>query len=73
MEQSVIQLLKAKYCAKVIRKYINATDSNKELPNIIILYAMIILQQTWSELRDTTIIYCFKKEGISIQSQLSSK
>lgn len=72
MDQGVIRSLKAKYRAKVIRKYINAIDSNKELPNITILDAMIMLEQSWSTLPDTTIINCFKKAGISIQSQLSS-
>ena len=31
MDQGVIQSLKAKYPAKVIRKYINAMESDKEL------------------------------------------
>ena len=44
MDQGVIQSLKAEYRTKVIRKYINATDSHKELPNIRILDAMIMLE-----------------------------
>ena len=44
MDQGAIQSLKAEYRTKVIRKYINATDSHKELPNIRILDAMIMLE-----------------------------
>ena len=71
MDQGVIRSLRAKYRAKVIRKYINAVDSNKELPKITILDAMVMLEQSWSALPDTTIINCFKK-GISKESQQNS-
>ena len=33
---------------------------------------MIMLEQSWSTLPDTSIINCFKKARISIKSQLSS-
>ena len=56
----------------MIRKYINAIDSNKELPKITILDAMVMLEQSWSMLPDTTIINCFKKAGISKESQQNS-
>ena len=72
MDQGVIRSLKAKYRAKMIRKYINAIDSNKELPKITILDAMVMLEQSWSMLPDTTIINCFKKAGISKESQQNS-
>ena len=72
MDQGVIRSIKARYLAKVIHKYINVSDSNKELPNITILDALIMLEQSWFTLSDTTIINCFTKAGISIQSYLSS-
>ena len=72
MDQGVIRSLKAKYRAKVIRKYINAMESNKELPKITILDAMAMLEQSWSTLPDTTVINCFKKAGISKESQQDS-
>ena len=59
MDQGVIRSLKAKYRAKVIRKYINAMESNKELRKITILDAMAMLEQSWSALPDTTVINCF--------------
>ena len=68
MDQGVIRSLKAKYRAKVIRKYINAMESNKELPKITILDAMAMFEQSWSALPDTTVINCFKKAGISKES-----
>ena len=72
MDQGVIRSLKAKYRAKVIRKYINAMESNKELRKITILDAMAMLEQSWSALPDTTVINCFKKAGISKESQQDS-
>ena len=72
MDQGVIRSLKAKYRAKMIRKYINAIDSNKELPKITILDAMVMLEQSWSMLPGTTITNCFKKAWISKESQQNS-
>ena len=72
MGQGVIRSLKAKYCTKVISKYINAFDSNKELPNITILDGINMLEQLWSTLPDITIFNCFRKAGISRQSQQDS-
>ena len=69
MDQGVIQSLKAKYPPKVIRKYINAMESDKELPKITILDAVAMLKQSWCELPDITIINCFKKAGISKEIQ----
>ena len=72
MAQGVIRSLKAKYRAKVIRKYISAVDSNKEMPKITILDAMVIVEQSLSALPETTIINCFRKVGISKESQYNS-
>ena len=72
MDQGVIQSLKAKYREKVISKHINAMESNKELPKITTLDAMAMLDQLWSALPDTTVINCFKKAGISKESQQDS-
>ena len=63
MNQGATRSLKDNNCVKVIRKYINAIDSNKEWQNITILDAMIMLKQSWSTLPDPTII--------TIQSQVS--
>ena len=67
MDQGVIQSLKAKYRTKVMCKYINAVNSDKELPNVTILDVMIMVEQSWSTVPDTTIINCFTKTGISRQ------
>ena len=40
MDQGIIRSLKAKYQAKVIHKYINAMESNKELPKITIIHVI---------------------------------
>ena len=72
MDQGYMRSLKATYQAKVIRKYINAMESNKELPKITKLDAVAMLEQSWSALSDTTVIDCFKKAGISKESQQDS-
>ena len=72
MDQGVVRSLKAKYQAKVIRKYISVMESNKELPKITTLDAMVMLDQLWSALPDTTVINCFKKAGILLESQQDS-
>ena len=61
--------MKAKYLARIICKYINAIESNKELPKIAILDAMARLEQSWSALPDRTVINSFKRVGISKDSQ----
>ena len=66
MDQGVIQSSKTKYHDKVIFKY--TIDSNKKLPNITILDAMIVSEQLWSTLPEATIINGSKKAGISVQS-----
>ena len=72
MDEGVIRSLKAKYRANVIRKYINAMESNKELSKITILDVMAMLEQSWFALPDTTVINCFKKAGILKESQQDS-
>ena len=41
MDQGFIRLLQANYRTKIIHKYINAIDSNKEFPKITLLDTMI--------------------------------
>ena len=43
-----------------------------ELPKITILDVMAMLEQSWSALPDKTAINCFKKAGISKESQQDS-
>ena len=47
-------------------------ESNKELPKITILDAMAMLKQSWSALPDIPVVNCFKKAGISEESQQDS-
>ena len=44
MDEGVILSLKVKYRTEMIHKYINAFDCDKELPNITILDAMVMLE-----------------------------
>ena len=47
-------------------------ESSKELPTITKLDAMAMLDQLWSALPETTVINCFKKAEISLESQQDS-
>ena len=68
MNQGFIPSLKPEYQAKIIGKCIKAMESNKELPKIIILDAMTMLEQSWPALPNITVINCFKKVRISKES-----
>ena len=72
MDQGFIRSLKTEYQAKIISKCINVMESNKELPKIIILDAMTMLEQSWSTLPDIIVINCFKNVGTSKESRQDS-
>ena len=57
----------------MIRKYINVIVSDKELPNITILDAIIILQKSWSTLPDITPLIALEKRGFQDSQQSSTQ
>ena len=69
MDQGVIRSLKAKYRKKVVRKVIGSLEKNKTLPKISILQGMQMLVSAWDALTPETIVNCFRKAGISSESQ----
>ena len=69
MHQGLMRPLRSKCQSKIIHKYINAIDSNKGLPKIIIQDAMVMFNQSWSMLFDTAVVSCFKKADIFKKSQ----
>ena len=72
MDQGVIRSLKAHYRALTVQQYIHAVDNNKPMPNISILAAMNMLSTAWNKVYETTIKNCFRRAGISQQSQESA-
>ena len=64
MDQGVIRSLKARYRTKVVKKMIEAIDSNKPLPDISLLDAMKMLVLAWNEVTDTIVQNCFRKAGL---------
>ena len=55
-----------------MRKFIEAIDKNKPMPNITVLDAMVLLTQDWSTVSRDTIRNCFRMGGIGGKEQQSA-
>ena len=55
-----------------VKKFIDAVDNKKPLPNLSILDAMAILTEAWGRVSEETIRKCFRKAGIGNQAQQSA-
>ena len=69
MDQGVIRSLKAKYCRRMVRKYIASLDAGNGIPKLSILDGMDMLVSSWDEVQTKTIVNCFRKCGISVKDQ----
>ena len=69
MDQGVIRSLKAKYRKNVVRKIIQSVEKKKTLSEISLLPGMQMLVSAWDALSTQTIVNCFRKSGISTESQ----
>ena len=69
MYQGVIRSLQAKYRKNAVRKIIKSVEKKKTLPKISLLQRMQILVSAWDVLSAQTIVNCFRKSGISTESQ----
>ena len=69
MDQGVIHSLKAKYRKNVVRKIVQTVEKEKTLPKISLLQGMQMLVSAWDALSTQTIVNCFRKSGISTESQ----
>ena len=65
MDQGVIRSLKAYYKSLSVRKFIEAIEKNKPLPEFSILDAMRMLDVAWGKVTKETVVNCFAKAGIS--------
>ena len=69
MDQGVIRSLKAKHRKNVVRKITQSVEKKKTLPKISLLQGMQMLVSAWDALSTQTIVHCFRKSGISTESQ----
>ena len=69
MDQGVIRSLKAKYRKNVVRKIIQSVEKKKSLLKILLLHQMQMLVSVWDALSTQTVVNCFRKSGISIETQ----
>ena len=69
MDEGVIRSLKRKYRKNVVQKIIQSVEKKKTLPKISLLQGMQMLVSAWDALSTQTIVNCFRKSGISTESQ----
>ena len=69
MDQGVIRSLKAKYRKNVVQKVIQSVEKKKTLSKTSFLERMQMLVSAWDGLSTQTIVNCFRKSGISTESQ----
>ena len=69
MDQGVIRSTKAYYRRMVVQKYIDAIDRKKSIHKLTVLDAMDLLVTAWDRVSTETIKNCFKKAGISRETQ----
>ena len=72
MDHGVIRALKAYYRTKVVKRQIKCIDAGKEVVRANILDAIRMLVESWDDVSSTTVINCFKKAGISEETQTAS-
>ena len=72
MDQGVIRALKAFYCTNFVRPQIKYVDEGKTIPKINILQAMRMLVKSWDAVSINTVKNCFRKAGISQETQVPS-
>ena len=69
MDQGVIRSLKAHYRTLTVQLFICGVDNGQPLPKISILSAMNMLTAAWDKVSEITVQNCFKRVGISKESQ----
>ena len=72
MDQGVIRALKAFYRTNFVRRQIKYIDAGRTTPKINILEAMRMLVRSWDALSANTVKNCFRKAGISEETQAAN-
>ena len=72
MDQGVIKALKAFYHSNVVRRQIKYIDAGRATPKVNIFEAMRMLIRSWDPESANTVKNCFRKAGISEETQVAS-
>ena len=73
MDQGVIRSLNTFYHHSIIKRYITSIDAGRSPTKINMLEAMTLLTVAWECVSPTTLVNCFRKAGISSESQARSQ
>ena len=73
MDQGVIRSLKAFYRHSIIKRYITSIDGGRSPTNVNMLEAMTLLTVAWECASPITLVNCFRKAGMSSESQALSQ
>ena len=73
MDEDFIRSLKVYYCHSLLKRYITSFDGGRLPTNINTLEAMTFLTAVWECVLQETLVNCFKKAGISSESQVRSQ
>ena len=73
MDQGVIRSLKAFYLHSNVKLYITSIDGGRSPTKINMLEAMTLLTAAWECVSPITLVNCFRKAGISSESQARSQ
>ena len=73
MDQGVIRNLKAFHRNSIIKRYITSIDGGRSPTKVNMLEAMALLTAAWECVSPITLINCFRKAGISSESQARSQ
>ena len=73
MDQGVIRCLKAFYRHSIIKRYITSIDGGRSPAKVNLLQAMPLLTAAWECVPPITLVSCFRKTGISSESQARSQ
>lgn len=63
MDQGVIKNIKHLYRKKMMQRTLRSLDSGKKRNDIDVLESITLLHQSWHDVKQSTIINCFKKAG----------
>ena len=73
MDQGVIRSLKAFYCHSIIKPYITSIDGGRSPTNVNMLEVMTLLTVAWECISPIALVDCFRKAGMSSESQALSQ
>ena len=71
MDQGIIQAMKAYYRMQLVRNAIEEIDKTGNVKTISLLEAMMMLKIAWHQVKESTVIACFRKAGIAGDVQTS--